>query len=426
MRQRLAALALSLPFAACGGGSTPIDGSVTDDGLGPDAPFVDAPTAIDATPIDGPSANCTPVNGTRIVLTPVAQGLDTPVGLTSPPGDRRMFVVEQGGAIRLIKDGALVTAPYLNLGGAAGPVLSGGERGLLGLAFHPQFGTNGKFYVNFTRKTDGATVIAEFTAAAPADDTAPVASRRDVLVIPQPFSNHNAGWLEFGPDGKLYIAMGDGGSGGDPGDRAQNDAELLGKLLRIDVDARTGTKAYGIPADNPHASSPDGAADPRPEIWGKGLRNPFRFGFDTGTGDLYIADVGQNAWEEVNAGPNLPSMNWGWDDREGRHCYEPTTGCLTAGRTEPVVEHSHNAGWISVIGGVVYRGSCFPDLVGSYFYGDYGQRGLWSFRLMGGVAMNDREVVPNVGQISHVSHDATGEMYVVTMDGRVRRITAAP
>lgn len=426
MRQRLAAIALSLPLAACGGGSTPIDGSPTDDSLGPDAPFVDAPTTIDATPVDGPAANCTPVNGTNIVLTPVAQGLDSPVGLASPPGDRRIFVVEQTGAIRLIKDGALVTAPYLNLGGTAGPVLSGGERGLLGIAFHPQFGTNGKFYVDFTRKPDGATVIAEFTAAAPGDDTAPVASRRDVLVIPQPFANHNAGWLEFGPDGKLYIAMGDGGSGGDPGDRAQNDAELLGKLLRIDVDARTGTKPYGIPSDNPFASSPDGAADPRPEIWGKGLRNPFRFGFDTGTGDLYIADVGQGAWEEVNAGPNVPGVNWGWDDREGRHCYEPMTGCLTAGRTEPVTEHSHNSGWISVIGGVVYRGTCFPDLVGTYFYGDYGQQGLWAFKLTAGQAMNDREVVPNVGALTHVNHDATGEIYVVTQDGRVRRITATP
>lgn len=426
MRQRLAALALSLPLAACGNGgsSQPID--APDDAPDDAVATTDGTPAIDGAPIDGPSANCTPVNGTNIVLTPVAAGLDSPVGLVSPPGDRRIFVVEQTGAIRLIKDNALVATPYLNLGGTAGPVLSGGERGLLGLAFHPQFAQNGKLYVNFTRKTDGATVIAEFTAAAAANDTAPVASRRDVLVIPQPFSNHNAGWLEFGPDGKLYIAMGDGGSGGDPADRAQNDAELLGKLLRIDVDTRTGTKQYGIPADNPHASSPDGATDPRPEIWGKGLRNPFRFGFDTGTGDLYIADVGQNAWEEVNAGPNVASMNWGWDDREGRHCYEPTSGCLTAGRTEPVVEHSHNAGWISVIGGVVYRGSCFPDLVGSYFYGDYGQGGLWTFKLTGGVAMNDHEAVPGVGQISHVNHDATGEIYVVTMDGRVRRITAAP
>lgn len=426
MRPRLAALVVSLPLAACGSGgsSQPID--APDDGAGDAVTTTDGTPAIDATPIDGPTANCTPVNGTNIVLTPVAQGLDSPVGLASPPGDRRIFVVEQTGAIRLIKDGALVTAPYLNLGGAAGPVLSGGERGLLGIAFHPQFGTNGKFYVDFTRKPDGATVIAEFTAAAPGDDTAPAASRRDVLVIPQPFANHNAGWLEFGPDGKLYIAMGDGGSGGDPGDRAQNDAELLGKLLRIDVDARTGTKQYGIPADNPHASSPDGAADPRPEIWGKGLRNPFRFGFDTGTGDLYIADVGQGAWEEVNAGPNVASMNWGWDDREGRHCYEPTTGCLTAGRTEPVTEHSHNNGWISVIGGVVYRGTCFPDLVGTYFYGDYGQQGLWAFKLTAGQAMNDREVVPGVGALTHVNHDATGEIYVVTQDGRVRRITATP
>lgn len=426
MRPRLAALVVSLPLAACGSGgsSQPID--APDDGAGDAVTTTDGTPAIDATPIDGPTANCTPVNGTNIVLTPVAQGLDSPVGLASPPGDRRIFVVEQTGAVRLIKDGALVTAPYLNLGGAAGPVLSGGERGLLGIAFHPQFGTNGKFYVDFTRKPDGATVIAEFTAAAPGDDTAPAASRRDVLVIPQPFANHNAGWLEFGPDGKLYIAMGDGGSGGDPGDRAQNDAELLGKLLRIDVDARTGTKQYGIPADNPHASSPDGAADPRPEIWGKGLRNPFRFGFDTGTGDLYIADVGQGAWEEVNAGPNVASMNWGWDDREGRHCYEPTTGCLTAGRTEPVTEHSHNNGWISVIGGVVYRGTCFPDLVGTYFYGDYGQQGLWAFKLTAGQAMNDREVVPGVGALTHVNHDATGEIYVVTQDGRVRRITATP
>lgn len=426
MRPRLAALVVSLPLAACGSGgsSQPID--APDDGAGDAVTTTDGTPAIDATPIDGPTANCTPVNGTNILLTPVAQGLDSPVGLASPPGDRRIFVVEQTGAIRLIKDGALVTAPYLNLGGAAGPVLSGGERGLLGIAFHPQFGTNGKFYVDFTRKPDGATVIAEFTAAAPGDDTAPAASRRDVLVIPQPFANHNAGWLEFGPDGKLYIAMGDGGSGGDPGDRAQNDAELLGKLLRIDVDARTGTKQYGIPADNPHASSPDGAADPRPEIWGKGLRNPFRFGFDTGTGDLYIADVGQGAWEEVNAGPNVASMNWGWDDREGRHCYEPTTGCLTAGRTEPVTEHSHNNGWISVIGGVVYRGTCFPDLVGTYFYGDYGQQGLWAFKLTAGQAMNDREVVPGVGALTHVNHDATGEIYVVTQDGRVRRITATP
>ena len=417
MRRPLLALALALPTACSGDDHQhlmPIDApdgdGATVDGPGPD--------------IDAPMANCTPVNGTNVVLTPVAAGLDTPVGLASPPGDaHRLFVVEQPGAVRVITDGVLATTPYLDL---SGPVLSGGERGLLGIAFHPQFLQNGKFYVNFTRDPDGATVIAEFTAANPADATAPIASRRDVLVIPQPYANHNAGWLTFGRDGKLYIAMGDGGSGGDPQDRAQNDAQLLGKLLRIDVDTRTGTKQYGIPSDNPFASSPDGASDPRPEIWGKGLRNPFRFSFDSQTGDLYIGDVGQDLWEEVDAGPNVASMNWGWDDREGSHCYEPMSGCMTAGRTDPVVEHPHSAGWTSVIGGTVYRGTCFPDLVGQYFYGDYAQQGLWSFKLVGGAAQGDHEAVRGVGNITHVAADATGEMYVVTHDGRVRRITATP
>lgn len=405
--------------------ATPVAASVPACKDSPKATPVDAADEVDAAEVvDGPSPDalpvtCTPRSGTAVALGPAITGLDGPVGLTSPPGDERMFVIEQGGAIRIIKDGALVATPYLDL---SGPVLSGGERGLLGLAFHPQFATNGKFYVNFTRDTDGDTVIAEFTAARASDDTAPIASRRDLLVIDQPFSNHNAGWLTFGPDGKLYIALGDGGSGGDPGDRAQNDTQLLGKLLRIDVDARTGAKPYGIPADNPFATSADGAGDPRPEIWGKGLRNPFRFGFDPANGDLYIADVGQNAWEEVNAGPNTAGVNWGWDDREGRHCFEPSNGCLTAGRTEPVVEHAASAGWHSVIGGAVYRGACFPDLVGHYFYGDYSQGGLWSFQLVGGVAQNDRQVIPSVGALTHVANDARGEVWVVTHNGRVRQL----
>ena len=378
---------------------------------------------IDA-PIDGVAALCTPTAGTTVALAPpIATGLDQPVALAAAPGDRRIFIVEQAGAIRLIKNEALVTAPFLDLSGTAGPVRCCGEQGLLGLAFHPQFTSNGRFYVNYTRKPDGATVIAEYTAALGAD-TADATTAREVLVIPQPYANHNAGWLAFGPDGKLYIAMGDGGSGGDPENRAQNDRELLGKLLRIDVNTRTGTKAYGIPADNPHAASPDGATDPRPEIWGKGLRNPFRFAFDEGNGDLYIADVGQGLWEEVNAGPNVAGTNWGWRQREGMHCYLPNPGCETAGLTDPVVEHSHNNGWISSIGGHVYRGTCFPGLVGQYFYGDYGQAGLWSFTLSGSAAQNDREVIPAVGALTHIAADATGEVYVVTHDGRVRRIIA--
>jgi glucose/arabinose dehydrogenase len=420
MRAKTLALCLWLGSTACGGGggsTTPIDAVITDDGNFGDGGIDAAGTSIDAA-----SATCTPHAGTTVALTPFVDGLDSPVAVTGPIGDPRVFIVEQPGTIRIVKDGALLPTPFLDLSGA-GPVLFGGEQGLLGIAFHPQFGANGKFYVNFTAKTDGRTIIAEFTAPV-GSDVATAGSRRDVLSIAQPFSNHNGGWLEFGPDGKLYIGMGDGGSGGDPQDRAQNDASMLGKLLRIDVDTRTGAKAYGIPTDNPFANSADGPANPRPEIWHKGLRNPFRWSFDRGTGDLYIGDVGQNAWEEVDYTTNGPGTNWGWDDREGLHCFEPMTGCLTAGRTDPVTEHSAGNNWHSVIGGQVYRGTCYPDLVGTYFYGDYAAGELWAFRIMNGAATNDHMAVPSVGAITHVHSDGVGEMYVVTYDGRVRHLIA--
>jgi len=426
MRTTLVAFAA---LAACKSPKAAPDGQVHDapgDGVVVvDAPHdmtlpLDAPMGYDAP--DAAVALCTPRLGTNVVLEPVVSGLNAPLAVTSPDGDSRLFVIEQEGRIKIIENGAVLPTPYLDL--TLG-VLDGGERGLLGLAFHPDFRFNGRFYVNFTRTPDGDTVIAEFTAN-PASSTADPSSRRDVLVIDQPYSNHNAGWLEFGPDRMLYIAMGDGGSGGDPQDRAQNDASMLGKLLRIDVDTRTGAKAYGIPADNPFVTSADGASDPRPESWGKGLRNPFRFSFDRGTGDLYIGDVGQGAWEEVNAGPNVAGINWGWDDREGAHCYEPMTGCLTAGRTDPVAEHSASTNWHSVIGGQVYRGSCFPDLVGTYFYGDYVAAELWAFELSGGQAMNRRRIMQSTGNITSIHADALGELYVVTHGGAVRRITVSP
>ena len=412
-RLTLAVLTLATLAPGCGddGTSAPEDAAIDDS----------TETLIDAADIDAPAARCTPRSGTTIMLAPVATGLDQPLGLTSPPADPRVFVVEQTGKVRVIKDGALLPAAVLDLGGAAGPVLGGGERGLLGVAFHPQFATNRKLYVNFTRKPDGATVIAEFLANA-GTDTADITTRRDLLTIAQPFSNHNGGWLEFGNDGKLYIGMGDGGNGGDPQDRAQNDTQLLGKMLRIDVDARTGAKAYGIPADNPFATSADGAGDPRPENWHKGLRNPFRWSFDRATGDLYIGDVGQGAWEEVDYTRNNAPLNFGWDDREGLHCFEPMNGCLTANRTEPVAEHSANNNWHSVIGGQVYRGTCFPDLVGTYFYGDYVAQELWSLRIMNGAAQNDQRLLQGVGAITAIHADATGELYVVTQNGAVRRI----
>jgi hypothetical protein len=196
-------------------------------------------------------------------------------------------------------------------------------------------------------------------------------------------------------------------------------------LLRIDVDTRTGTKEYGIPSDNPFASSPDGASDPRPEIWHKGLRNPFRFSFDRATGDIYIGDVGQEIWEEIDVSANTPGINWGWDDREGMHCFEPSSGCLTANRREPVVEHNQTNGWDAIMGGQVYRGSCYPGLVGTYFYGDYDKQQLWAFEWNGSAAVNNRQAITgSLGNITAIHADGFGELYLVTHNGVIRKIVA--
>lgn len=387
----------------------PLDADPGDGGGGDGGPGPDAPTAT-----------CNPVQGTTVALAPFVTGLDLPLMITGPIGDTRQFVIEQDGAVRVIKDGLLLATPFVDL---TALVLSGSERGLLGIAFHPDFRNNNKFYVHFTSRPDGDHVIAELLANA-GSDTANPASRRDLLVFDDPYSNHNGGMIEFGNDGKLYIAIGDGGSGGDPADRAQNDASLFGKILRIDVDTRTGTKQYGIPTDNPFASSADGAADPRPEVWHKGLRNPFRFSFDRANGNIYIGDVGQELWEEIDVAPNTALVNWGWDDREGLHCYEPTSGCLTASRRDPVVEHNQSTGWDSIMGGQVYRGGCYPGLAGTYFYGDYTRGQLWAFESDGTTATNNRMVLDNVGSITAIHADGLGELYLVTHDGVIRQITA--
>jgi glucose/arabinose dehydrogenase len=361
---------------------------------------------------------CAPRTGNSIAVEPVASGLVQPVGITGPPGDSRLFVVEQTGKVRIIKNGVLLPTPLIDV---TTRIVSGGERGLLGIAFHPQFVTNGRFYLNYTRAADGATVIEEFAATSGTDVASP-ATGRVILTIAQPFSNHNAGWLEFGIDNKLYIAMGDGGGAGDPTDQAQDDRSLLGKVLRIDVDTRTGNKQYGIPSDNPFAGSADSSQDARPEIWQKGLRNPYRFSFDRATGDIYIGDVGQSAYEELDYSPNRSGINWGWDDREGAHCFEPLRDCLAEGRTDPVVEHTPAQGWRSIIGGQVYRGSCFPSLVGEYFYSDFYNGEIWALKIAGGVATNDRAVTASLGSVSHVHAASNGEIYITSYDGQVRRL----
>jgi hypothetical protein len=357
------------------------------------------------------------VAGTAIASVRVASGLTAPVHLAAPRLDpNRVFVVEQPGRIRVIRDGVLLGPAFLDI---TGLVTYGGEQGLLALAFHPDYETNGRFFVYYNDAA-GDVVIARYAVSGDPDD-ADEGSAHIMLTIPHPtFGNHNGGGFAFGPDGFLYAGTGDGGGGGDPFENAQNDASRLGKLLRIDpaTDAVTN--------------------------WAKGLRNPFRLSFDRATGDLYVGDVGQNRWEEVDYAPGNPAgVNYGWDDMEGRHCFEPPSGCLTGGRTLPVLEYC-NASFSdpacdtfqpekgeSVIGGAVYRGCRMPDLHGRYFYADFYTAFIRSFMgVSGGNAQSiqnhtaalDPPGAPAINNPSSIAEDARGELYVTDYDGEVFRI----
>jgi glucose/arabinose dehydrogenase len=348
-----------------------------------------------------------PPEAVEPVAREVASGLSMPLFLTAPPGDDRLFVVEQPGRIRVMRDGALRPQPFLDI---TDRVLSGGERGLLSTAFPPDYAATGHFWVFYTDLA-GATVVERYRVSADAD-VADAASAMPVLRVEQPFSNHNGGLIAFGPDGMLYVGLGDGGSGGDPQNHGQRLDTLLGALLRIDV---RGAAPYAVPTGNPFANTP-GA---RPEIWAFGLRNPWRYAFDRVAGRLYIADVGQNRWEEINAVPaSQVGVNYGWRLMEGSHCY-PQEPCDTAGLTPPVHEYGHADG-CSVTGGYVYRGSRMPALQGLYFYSDFCRGWLRSFRLQAGAATDHREWdVGALGQVLSFGEDAAGELYVLSANGRV-------
>jgi len=343
----------------------------------------------------------------------VAAGLEAPLYLTAPPGDRRLFIVEQPGRIRIVKDGRLVARPYLDLTDRVG---YGGERGLLSVAFHPRFRENGQLFVDYTNR-HGDTRVTRFTTD-PAADTVPRRSEQLVLGVDQPYANHNGGHILFGPDGFLWVAMGDGGSAGDPHGNGQNTRSLLGKLLRLDVDR---SPPYAIPAGNPFADGTGGAR----EVWAYGLRNPWRIAFDRATGLLYIADVGQNRWEEIDVvRADTPGVNYGWRRLEGTHCYGLTLVCTSAGTMPPVLQYGHDEG-CSVIGGPVYRGRSVPALAGHYLYSDYCSGWLRSFRYEAGRAADRRTWdVPNLGPVLSFGEDAEGEVYVLTGRGDVYRIAA--
>jgi glucose/arabinose dehydrogenase len=377
-----------------------------------------ASPACDSGPgIPGPGSPPPPATGAR--LREVALGLESPLFLTSPPGDlNRQFVVEKTGKIRIIRNEALVPTPFLDI---SGKVSNGSEQGLLGLAFHPQYAANGLFVVNYTN-TSGDTRVSLFRVS-PDPDRADASSEQVILAVDQPFSNHNGGMVAFGPDGKLYVGMGDGGSGGDPQDNGQSRATLLGKLLRLEVNA---TGQVSVPADNPFA----GQSGIRPEIWCWGLRNPWRFSFDRSTGDLYIGDVGQNAREEINVSTDVAQFgrgrNYGWNIMEGMACFGGST-CDRNGLTLPVLDYSHAEG-CSVTGGYVYRGSAVGALAGHYFYGDYCEGWVRSFRLAG-TGVTEQQEWPSLrpgGQILSFGEDARGELYILSGSGKVFRIEPQP
>jgi glucose/arabinose dehydrogenase len=339
-------------------------------------------------------------------------GLDQPIFLASPPGDtRRVFIAERTGRIRVVQSGTLLATPFLDI---SGRVSTSGERGMLSFAFHPQHAANRWVFVHFTNLA-GEVTVERFAASAANPNVADATSTPVIRIAHAQFDNHNGGVVAFGPDGMLYLSTGDGGGGGDPQMNAQNPNRLLGKMLRIDV----GTLPYTIPPTNPLAS----------EIWGIGLRNPWRWSFDAQTDRLYIADVGQNRYEEVDVvRPDAPApgfaVNFGWPLTEGSRCFpDDQATCSTAGQTLPLLEYDHDTGACAITGGYVYRGAAIPALQGRYFYSDYCSGFVRSFRFTHDQAIERIDWnTPDVGRVISFGEDASRELYVLTASNRIYRV----
>jgi len=351
-------------------------------------------------------------------LAPVATGLAAPVFVTSAhDGSGRLFVLEQAGTVRVVANGQLAPTPYLDL---TSRIASGGERGLLGLAFAPGFGSSEpRLYVHYSN-LDGDTTIAELRAT-PGASTVDPATERILLTEKQPYPNHNGGWIGFDVASRLLIGLGDGGSGGDPENRASNLATILGKMLRIDVLAGPADgRQYTIPADNPFIAT----AGARPEILDFGLRNPYRDSVDPVTGTLWVGDVGQGAWEEVDAEPaGAVGLDFGWRRWEGRHCYNPSSGCDPAGVTMPLAEYGHDQG-CAIVGGVVYRGAAIPSLDGAYVFGDYCSGTLWAIDAAGGDQIPVNVLATGLS-LSSIGTDEKGEVYLTDLKGTLQRLVPA-
>jgi glucose/arabinose dehydrogenase len=417
MRVHFALIAIAV--AACTPATSPLPANTS-------SPF--SPLPPTATPLPAPPATITPTasplpapTGTpqpdpflqpeayRWVV--VASGLTLPLDLTHA-GDERLFIVEQRGRILISNAGQLLDQPFLDLRDRVGS--NGNERGLLGLAFHPDYSENGYFFINYT-DLNGDTVIARFRVSPEDPQQADPASEMILLRIDQPYANHNGGAMVFGPDGMLYVGTGDGGSAGDPQGHAQRLNTLLGKILRLDIDAADG---YAIPSDNPYAGGGG-----RPEIWAFGLRNPWRMAFDPLTGDLFIADVGQNQWEEINFLPagHGAGTNFGWNLREGSH---PYAGQGSPEMVDPVAEYSHAEG-CSVTGGEVVRTPSLPAWEGVYLYGDYCQGTVWGLKRLPDGSWASATLYQTPHQITSFGADVHGEVYLIDRQGIVLRLEPA-
>lgn len=347
-----------------------------------------------------------------LALEPVVEDLQAPLFVThAGDGSNRLFVVEKAGVIRIVADGALRATPFLDISEQVNS--NGNEQGLLGLAFAPTYSEDGFFFINYIDSA-GDTVIARYQVAAADANQADPASALVILQIEQPAANHNGGMLAFGPDGYLYIGMGDGGGGGDRYGNGQNPATLLGKLLRLDV-LRDPQQPYTIPADNPWVTADWKGADMRDEVWALGLRNPWRYSFDRATGDLWIGDVGQNQFEEINYTPaGQGGVNYGWPIMEASACYNSADEtCDGAGLQLPVAEYSHS-GHCSVTGGYVYRGAAFPALQGVYLYGDYCSGTLWA-AWFSKAQWNTAELLDSGVSLSSFGEDEAGELYITDL-----------
>jgi glucose/arabinose dehydrogenase len=356
----------------------------------------------------------------RIALQALPIGFRQPLFLThAGDGSGRQFIVEKGGTIRIVKGDQVLATPFIDL--TSKIRASGNEQGLLGLAFHPRYTENGRFFVGYTDSA-GRNTVERYQVSADPDRGDP-STGVILLAIDDPASNHNGGMVVFGPDGKLWVGTGDGGASGDRYQNGQNRQTLLGKMLRLDVD---NGEPYGIPADNPHV----GNAAYRPEIWAMGMRNPWRYSFDRGNGDLWIGDVGQNAYEEIDwvAGGNPGVINFGWPVAEGLHCYPAGSRCDASPYVQPVAEYGRDGG-CSVTGGYVYRGSAHPSIQGLYLFGDFCTGRIWSLDQHDGGVWRMTEQLQQPIQISSFGEDEAGELYVTTFTGdtgghRIYRIVA--